>query len=126
MTNKESILLLLEQRSRNIDGKVEVGITANYISSELGIKRNIVSQYLNELNREGKAVKINTRPVYFIHKKVYEEDKERYLLANQFVDKDVAKKSNVFENLIGYDGSLKSVVEQCKSAIHYPTNGLPI
>lgn len=109
-----------------IDGKVEVGIDANYIATELGLKRNIVSQYLNELNREDKAIKINTRPVYFIHKEVYEKNKENYLLANNIINENFKKQSNVFENLIGYDGSLRGVVEQCKSATHYPTNGLPI
>lgn len=126
MTNKENILFLLEEKSEKIDGQLEIGITANDISNELGIKMNIVSQYLNELNREGKAIKINTRPVYFIYKKSYENNRERYLLANKFIDGDIHKNNNVFEELIGYDRSLKSVVEQCKSSVHYPSNGLPI
>ncbi|MBU3133852.1 sigma 54-interacting transcriptional regulator [Clostridium gasigenes] len=128
MTNKENVLLQLEKESVKIDGTLEVGITSNDISIILGIKRNIVSQYLNELYREGKVIKVNTRPVYFIDKSVYEKNKMNFKLANNFmnVQNNCNKKDNVFSNLVGHNGSLSSVVQQCKAATNYPTNGLPI
>lgn len=39
--------------------------TAN-IANELKLSRNLVSQYLNQLHKEYKLIKINTRPVYFL------------------------------------------------------------
>ena len=130
MTNKEKILIQLGKESLKLDGQANVGITANDISTILGIKRNIVSQYLNELHREEKVIKINTRPVYFIDKKIYDKDNTRFKLANKFINTNIiyeeAQSDNVFSNLVGYNGSLKSVVEQCKAATNYPTNGLSI
>lgn len=130
MTNKEKILLQLRKESMKINGKVDVGITSNDISTILNVKRNIVSQYLNELYREGKAIKVNTRPVYFIDKNVYEKNKMSFQLANDFInvhnDLDEDKKKDAFNDLVGHSGSLRSVVQQCKAATNYPTNGLPI
>ena len=34
-------------------------------------------------------------------------------------------KEEDFQTLIGYDGSLRSVVETCKASLSYPPNGLP-
>ena len=130
MTNKENVLLQLEKESMKIDGTLYVGITSNDISSILNIKRNIVSQYLNELYREDKVIKVNTRPVYFIHKNVYEENKMNFHLANNFINghnnENEDRHDNVFCNLVGHNGSLRGVVQQCKAATNYPTNGLPI
>lgn len=39
--------------------------TANDISENLNISRNLASQYLNELVKETRAIKVNSRPVYF-------------------------------------------------------------
>ena len=39
--------------------------TAQKISEKLNVSRNIVSQYLNELVKDGEFGKINTRPVIF-------------------------------------------------------------
>ena len=36
-----------------------------YISEQLQLSRNMVSQYLNQLFTEGRLLKINTRPVVF-------------------------------------------------------------
>ena len=38
----------------------------------------------------------------------------------------MAKEPADFEKLVGYDGSLASLVEQCKATISYPPNGLPL
>ncbi len=130
MINKERVLIKLEEESRNLSGDANVGVTAKDISDILGIKRNVVSLYLNELHREGKVIKINTRPVYFIHKSIYEDNKSKFKLANNFIkDNDSSneeKNTNVFNKLVGHNGSLRNVVDQCKSATNYPPNGLPI
>lgn len=116
MRIKEKVHMNLEELSEKAIENGEKGVTAKEISEILGVQRNVVSQYLNELCREGHAIKINTRPVYFLHSnlvKVKNEDK-----------KD--KTDDPFTKLIGYNGSLKEAVEQCKAAAVYPNKGLPI
>lgn len=122
MTNKENVFLKLKELSNSIVDKDVHGITAQDIANIIGIRRNIASQLLNELSREGKAVKINTRPVYFIDREIYEKRKQDNKSLTNY---NKPQEEEVFRNLIGYDGSLKYVVEQCKAAISYPPNGLP-
>ena len=84
MTNKESILKKLKEISLAIDGEKEYGVTAKNIADILGIQRNIVSHLLNVLNKEGKAIKINTRPVYFIDIDVYKKRKSELTLLGRY------------------------------------------
>lgn len=129
MTNKEIVFEMLKKMSLKMDGSKDYGITAQSIADELDIRRNVVSHLLNELNKEELAIKINTRPVYFVAKEVYETRKSslklvgKYIRENEKADRD--EDGDIFKNLIGYDGSLKYVVDQCKSAVLYPPNGLP-
>lgn len=131
MTNKENVYSMLKELSLKMNGAEEYGITAQNIANVLGLQRNVVSHFLNDLNREGIVIKINTRPVYFIDREVYERRKgdlklvSKYLRKNNNNEKEQQDKE-VFRNLIGFDGSLKYIVEQCKSAVLYPPNGLPI
>ncbi|RGR98056.1 hypothetical protein DWY16_09075 [Heyndrickxia coagulans] len=37
------------------------------------VKRNTVSTYLNQLVKENLVIKINTRPVYFLSRSVFEK-----------------------------------------------------
>ncbi|MBM7835490.1 sigma 54-interacting transcriptional regulator [Clostridium sardiniense] len=103
----------------NKDSKKK-GITANEIAVLLEIPRNVVSHYLNELCRDGKAMKTNTRPVYFYDTLSIEVESSN--------DVDCKEESNKdpFLKLIGSNGSLKEQVEQCKAAAVYPNKGLPI
>lgn len=131
MTNKESILEKLKEISLVIDGEREYGVTAKNIADILGIQRNIVSHFLNVLNKEGKAIKINTRPVYFIDIDVYKERKSELTLLGRYLNsksKDIKEENRcgAFKKLIGCSGSLKHIVNQCKSAVLYPPKGLPI
>lgn len=130
MTNKENIYVTLKELSSKIDGAKDYGITAKDIADRLGIQRNVASHLLNELNKEGVAIKINTRPVYFIDKDVYENRKGELKLVAKHLNEDTNNDKEeynreVFKGLIGFNGSLKYVVEQCKSAVSYPPSGLP-
>lgn len=117
MTIKEKVYSKLIELCDGTKEKDFYGITAKEIADILGVQRNVVSHYLNELCREGKVVKTNTRPVYFFdlnssNKKV-EDVKE-------------SKEGDPFSKLIGSNGSLKEQVEQCKASALYPNKGLPI
>ncbi|MBP2072992.1 sigma 54-interacting transcriptional regulator [Thermoanaerobacterium butyriciformans] len=127
MKNKEKIFIELKELSNNLDITKKKGLTAEEIAARLNIKRNVVSHFLNELHKEGKVVKINTRPVYFIDKEFYE--KQSNLLSKQKLNAEPIVKvpnEDPFIRLIGYNGSLKTQVKLCKSAASYPPNGLPI
>ncbi|MEG6566998.1 sigma 54-interacting transcriptional regulator [Thermoanaerobacterium saccharolyticum] len=127
MKNKEKIFIELKNLSNSLDITKKRGLTAEEIAARLNIKRNVVSHFLNELHKEGKAIKINTRPVYFIDKEFYE--KQSNLFKNKISDSELLvkiKSDDPFMKLIGYNGSLKEQVKLCKSAASYPPNGLPI
>jgi sigma-54 dependent transcriptional regulator, gfr operon transcriptional activator len=128
LTNKQSIYETLKKLTKESMENGKKDITANDIAIALNLRRNVVSHYLNELFSEGKALKVNLRPVYFLDKEIYEKNKSKIILNNkEEFDKKLDKhEENVFFKLIGCRGSLKSQVEQCKVAASYPPNGLPI
>ncbi|XXF66146.1 sigma 54-interacting transcriptional regulator [Thermoanaerobacterium thermosaccharolyticum] len=127
MKNKEKIFIEVKNLSNNLDINEKKGLTAEEIAARLNLKRNVVSHLLNELYKEGKVIKINTRPVYFLDKEFYE--KQSNLLNKQKLNAEPIVKvpnEDPFIRLIGYNGSLKTQVKLCKSAASYPPNGLPI
>lgn len=128
MTNKDKIFDTLKNLTKKCIDNGEHGVTAIQISTYLNIQRNTVSHYLNELYKECKILKINSRPVYFLDKSVYENNKIKYksVKTNKLEEYKEPSKDSPFIKLIGYRGSLKSQVEQCKAATSYPNNGLPI
>ncbi len=108
--------------------------TAAAIAEALGISRTLASQYLNEGVAAGTFIKVNTRPVYFFHRgallgngdeeltdRVYNSVEELHAAVLAF-----EHETDVFAKLIGFKGSLKYNVEQCKAAVSYPGTGLPI
>lgn len=118
MTNKEKIFEQLKILSKEYaDGTRDEKVTAVEIADRLSLQRNVVSHYLNELCREGVAIKTNTRPVYFLDIDTMQSEKK---------SKTEEENKDPFTKLIGYDGSLKEQVEQCKAAAVYPNKGLPI
>lgn len=78
------------------------------LSNEFNLSRSVMSHYLNNLNKQGLIKKIDGRPVLWDIK-----NSER-------------SKEYSFDDFIGSNGSLKSVVSQCKAAVNYPPNGLSI
>ena len=66
MKNEEKIKMVIATLSSNALKKGEQGITAQDISEVLGIKRNVISHYLNRMVDDGLVIKTKTRPVYFL------------------------------------------------------------
>lgn len=103
-----------------------------YISNKLKLSRNLISQYLNELYASCKFVKINTRPVIFYDIATIENQYNLKLTQREFKSVEELKKSLIvknpkdFEKLIGYNESLRTIVNQCKATISYPPDGLPL
>lgn len=130
---KDKILDYLEKKTYDLKQLNDESISASYIADELGMSRNLISQYLNEYVNDDLVIKTNTRPVYFYHKKVLESNYHVCLDENIFKSiKELGKalaqqeKNHDFHKLIGCYDSLHHAVEQCKAAISYPSNGLPI
>lgn len=94
-----------EKIFRHIEEHSQEEFTAQIISELFMISRNAASHHLNRLVDEGKLAKTDTRPTLF------------------FLAPTV--KLQPFENVVGAEGSLKTVIAKCKAAVNYP-KGLPV
>lgn len=131
---REKLLSYLENQTDFIDlVSISEVFTANKLADIFQVKRNTISHYLNQLQEEGDLVKINSRPVYYFHKKAFE--KQFYPLESNFypsiemILKEqplFEKKQDFFSLLIGFDQSLSQAIRQVKTALYYPDNGLPV
>ncbi|MFT8311973.1 MAG: sigma 54-interacting transcriptional regulator [Sporolactobacillus sp.] len=88
------------------------GVTASELAEQMGLSRPVVSHYLSGLLKEGRAQKKGTKPVYWS--------------AVQREADEPKQETDAFQAFVGHDGSQKSVIEQCKAAVNYPPNGLPL
>lgn len=130
---KDQIYGIICKSTKNYEENDLNELTASYLSSKLNVSRTIVSQYLNELVKEGIVVKTNSRPVYFFEKEnlanICGVDKEiinEVISLQDLENKFVNMKRSCFEKAIGCNTSINYAIEQCKAAMKYPPNGLPI
>lgn len=108
--------------------------TAASISAGLHISRSLASKYLNELVKEGKVIKVNSRPVYFFHRKKMEEKYTSQFQEEDFYDLEEVKQyvrshyqqSKGFDNIVGVDLSLAKTIKRFSEAFEYPPVGLPV
>lgn len=118
----------LEELTKNYEKYEAADFSASSISEKINLNRSTTSSYLNQGMKEGILVKIKRYPVSFLHAgalaelgiiaKVseYETWEELFTL----------EKNNALENVIGSRGSLRESIDQVKTAVLYPNNGLPI
>lgn len=131
---KDDLLTFLINQTDFFDPHdVSAIFTASHLAERFGLQRNTVSHYLNQQVAQGVLIKINTRPVYFLHKASFEQ--QFYpLTRNEFASiTDLLAENNGervqqdhFSLLIGHEGSLKKPIEQLKTALFYPDGGLPL
>ncbi len=134
MNTKEEIYTYVTEQTKKLGLKELYGLTASQIGLALNISRNLASQYLNELAKEGDLIKIISRPVYFLHKVTLESMYGVHLQDNVFPSGEDLKKELArghilgkgFEKVIGRDESLHFSIEQMVSALGYPPMGLPV
>ena len=86
------------------------GISASYISEELNLNRANVSNDLNKLVIDGKAIKIKGKPTLFI----------------PVIEENVISNVSIINKFSESNPSLYSAIEQAKAAILYPPNGMNI
>lgn len=125
-TNREKVIESLKELSLALLDSKALGVSANTIAKKIDIQRSTVSLYLNELVRNNEAIKINTRPVYFLDANFYQKNKDKLSRVTEYIQDKESEKINrdPFDDLVGSEGSLKDVVDQLKSAFIYPPRGL--
>lgn len=130
VNTKEMIRLYLEKHTAHLKKEEELlekvdKFTAVQISEIFNISRNLASQYLNEWEKEGVLYKIASRPVFF-YSRVRPNKENDFNITNEKDESLQNYPEETFKDVIGYDGSLNNVITQCKAAIKYPPNGLPV
>lgn len=133
-STKDLILNYLSDLSENFDFTQVQHFTASSISDEMHISRSLASQYLNELVKEKSVMKINSRPVYFLHRQKMEELYQTTFQDDDFYDLEEVKQYVMnhsqgvgdYSHIIGSDKSLTGVIKQLRESIEYPPAGLPV
>ena len=131
---KEELLEYIKGLTDGFRGEEPERFTASAISARLNVSRNLTSQYLNELVKDGLLVKANLRPVYFFHKGMLEAqydatvaqpafDSLRELAAHLNREKNRLRN---FQKAVGSTRSISDCIEQLKAAVKYPPHGLPV
>lgn len=145
LSRKEKVLICLKRLTEehlNLNNGIRFGFDAEYIATEVGINRSNASKELNQLIKESIIIKIKGKPVQYLYKESIEsilgkklnkgifdninsvnEYSENDSIKDEYTVDSIKKEDNIF-NLIGYDGSLKSQIEQAKAAVIYPPKGL--
>ncbi|MGM0123659.1 sigma-54 dependent transcriptional regulator, gfr operon transcriptional activator [Enterococcus sp. AZ194] len=112
----------------NLSNESKHRLSAHEIGEALQLTRSTVSSYLNQAVREGELVKIKSYPVLFLHKKAllaakFTLSKQEYLSLDELLSEG---QNHALAEIIGANGSLKEAIDQIKTAVLYPHNGLPI
>ncbi len=129
---KGDLLRYLDHATRELSPDNVNAFTTAQIADECHISRNLASQYLNELVRDGMVVKVGARPRLFFHRSGLERYLQKPLQKSEYASiEDLlatvgSLQKHDFEKLIGCDMSLGVCIEQLKSAISYPPHGLPV
>ncbi|KRN95776.1 sigma 54-interacting transcriptional regulator [Companilactobacillus kimchiensis] len=103
------------------------------MAQRLNLSRSTVSRYLNNGYKDGVVTKIQTHPVKYISfnilKKNFKNAKLDYDSIDDVLNEDRLHKNtsiDIFDNVIGSEGSLINQIEEIKTATLYPGKGLPI
>lgn len=122
----------LDFQTREFDPSRLERFTTQEIAASISVSRNLASQYLNDLVREGHVVKVGSRPVLYLHRHNLERylqvrlDRPSYAGVDELLALRGARATRDFERAVGGDLSLSSVIEQMRVAMEYPPCGLPV
>lgn len=125
-------VLTKEYLEHNFRNKNIFGITAKEIADSLNQYRSNVSAILNDNVKKHMLLKIDSRPVLFLPREVFQlylniKPSKSIYTTDEFKKEfyEIENETNEpFKLLVGYDGSQSVQVQQAKSAILYPPNGL--
>lgn len=99
------------------------GTTAEEVAKVAGIHRHNASADLNELYREGLALKVRGRPVRFTAVERAAPWSDGGTAGSR--TGSLESVADPFADLVGAQGSLRAAIEQAKAAMLYPPRGLP-
>ena len=131
MNIKDECLKMISLANHNLTQEFLEKCTALYIAEKLDMSRNLISSYLNQYCSEGILVKVGKRPVaYLIRRELALSES----CGNQFASLAELKEAmatddqqeSIFNDLVGANGSLYTLLQSCCSAISYPGTGLSI
>ena len=133
-STKEQVVEYLKKATRSMNIDQLSGFTTINISKLLNLSRSLTSQYLNELVKDEKVIKISSRPVYYFDRMALE--KKYHIEIKQFDFLNMSELLQTlqsgdtqlqdFQKAIGNEGSLHYCISQMKSALFYPDGGLPV
>ena len=129
---KREVLDYLDAATRGMALSSVRELTTAKIANDINVSRNLASQYLNELVREGLVVKVNSHPVLYFHRRGLERflqaklEQAEYPSMTALLESADMLPQHHFEKAIGHNLSLNPCISQLKSAIEYPPNGLPV
>lgn len=107
----------------------EEAFSAPEIAKAVKLNRTTISSYLNQGVRSGELIKIKSYPVKFLHQQALYDlgipvKQSEYETFEELLHSE--EKPSALESVIGASGSLKEALDQIKTAVLYPHNGLPI
>lgn len=132
---KNEILRFINQKVlfNNFDElKKQTGIVTEDIVKKFNLSRTQSSRLLNDLVKSDNLIKINSRPVIFLPKNKINDaigptKKSIYESVDELNNEcKLLKQEIVFNSVIGHESSLKEAIEQIKTAVLYPNDGLTI
>lgn len=129
---KSELLAHLEKVTREEGVDMAAALTTVQIAADVNISRTLASQYLNDFVREGAVVKVNARPVIYLHRIALERslqvhlDKSEYPSLAALLHEAGLDARRDFSRAIGHDLTLSPYIEQLKAAVSYPPHGLPV
>lgn len=136
---KDKIYDVIRQRTKELidNNTYDDGIDCLEISQTLSLDRANVSKIVNSLWREGKLVKIQTRPVlyldylylinYFGQIYIPSTISKNETLTNYITNREIHAPADdipLIDQIIGFDGSLLQNIKQAKASINYPPSGI--
>nr|WP_315527355.1 sigma 54-interacting transcriptional regulator [Carnobacterium maltaromaticum] len=127
MKRIEKIYLFVSKQSKALS-REEVasgaGITTKEVAEAFGIQRTNASKDLNELVKDGLLAKIDGRPVRYLECGLVSQTKQSQLKKTLIPTRSKKEYVDIFQKVIGGNGSMKVPIEQAKAAILYPPRGL--
>lgn len=134
-STKDLLVKELKNYTRRFLNDYSAIMSSNDIGERINVSRSVISKYLNEMVKNGQAVRIASRPVSFFDVETLEEEtgiqftEYEYLSTEEFAEfiKSKRTKRKELESIIGADGSLNDIVRQMRAGESYPlVNGMPM
>ncbi|MCD7892524.1 MAG: PRD domain-containing protein [Erysipelotrichaceae bacterium] len=103
-TNKQRVYDFIVEYTKEFQTNVNEfpKFDTQFLSNQLNMQRSNISSILNQLVKENLIKKTNGRPVLY------------------YLSQDVQLDNQIFSSLIGYDSSLKEVIQLTQAALTYP------